>query len=347
MQKVKAVVELENIRQNAEVFTALAGKPLCAVVKANAYGHGGAEVASALSGVASMFAVALLEEGIELRYASCNKDILVFTPPLDEEESYLFCLHELIATIPDFKTAKLLSAVCRKYKTTIRVHLKVNVGMNRYGMNGSMLGKVCTFLREMPWVRVEGIYGHLSANTPLEAEAERLRFLRMESIAKRYFPNLIAHLGATYGALLGDKYAFDMIRVGLGLYGYLPRTTLSETLSISLKKAMTVYAKRVFSRRYAFGNAGYGKGEVERGEYLSVCRFGYADGFLRKKENGVKGYEKQVNSLCMDVSLRRERGEQGKWIPIMTDADEVARVTDTISYEVLCAVTRRAEFIYK
>ena len=347
MQKVKAVVELENIRKNAEVFTALSGKPLCAVVKANAYGHGSAEVASALSGVASMFAVALLEEGIELRYASCDKDILVFTPPLDEEESYLFCLHKLIATVPDFRTAKLLSAVCQRYKTTIRVHLKVNVGMNRYGMNGSMLGKVCTFLKETPWVRVEGIYGHLSGNTPLEAEEERLRFLRMEAIAKRYFPNLISHLGATYGALLGREYAFDMLRIGLGLYGYLPKVTLPENLSISLKKAMKVYAKRILSRRYAFGNAGYGKGEVEKGEYLSIDRFGYADGFLRKKENGANGYEKQVNSLCMDVCLRKGRTEKGKWIPIMTDADEIARVTNTISYEVLCAVTRRAEFIYK
>ena len=97
-----AEINLDTLKNNiCEIKKIAKNKEIIAVVKANAYGHGGAEVASALSNQASMFAVALLEEGIELRYASCNKDILVFTPPLDEEETYLFCLHELITTIPD------------------------------------------------------------------------------------------------------------------------------------------------------------------------------------------------------------------------------------------------------
>lgn len=346
MQKVKAEIYLGNIRQNAELFSARLETPLCAVVKANAYGHGAEEVVSALSGVAKMFAVALLEEGISLRLANCIEDILVFTPPTDEEEVYQLSVHHLLATIPDLSTAKLVSSVCAQYRLPLRVHIKVNIGMNRYGMNGSMLGKVCKFLQRDPYVQVEGVYAHLSGHTPSEAEEERQRFLQMERIVKRYFSSLISHLGATYGAMLGKKYAFDMIRIGLGLYGYLPQGQEEVYAQFPLKKGMQVYAKAITSRVYSFGNVGYGKGEVQKGEKLSVCRVGYADGFLRTRQNGLDEFEKQPNNLCMDVCIRKGKLPKGKWIPIMTDAARVAELTNTIPYEVLCAATRRATFVY-
>ena len=78
---------MDSIRRNAETFRSLTGKPLCAVVKANAYGHGAEEVVNALSGVADCFAVALIEEGKAIQTAACGKDILVLTPPTDEDMS--------------------------------------------------------------------------------------------------------------------------------------------------------------------------------------------------------------------------------------------------------------------
>ena len=86
MQKVKAKIYLGNVRRNAVKFRALTGKKLCAVVKANAYGHGAVEIVNALENTADCFAVALIEEGLEIRMATCGKDVLVFTPPMTEEE---------------------------------------------------------------------------------------------------------------------------------------------------------------------------------------------------------------------------------------------------------------------
>ena len=143
MQKVIAKIHLGNIRSNAECFSALTKTRLCAVVKANAYGHGAEEVVNALSGVADFFAVALIEEGLSIRSVSCGKQILVFTPPTDEEEAYALAVNGFVASVPDLWTARLLVRVCQKYRLPLHVHLKVNTGMNRYGMNGSMLGKVC------------------------------------------------------------------------------------------------------------------------------------------------------------------------------------------------------------
>ena len=85
MQKVVAEIHLGNIRRNAELFKKITGAKLCAVVKANAYGHGAEEVAYALSDIADCFAVALVDEGLQIRSAACGKDILVFSPPITEE----------------------------------------------------------------------------------------------------------------------------------------------------------------------------------------------------------------------------------------------------------------------
>ena len=342
MQKVRAEVHLKRIRQNAQAFKNLTKTKLCAVVKADAYGHGSVEVASALVGVADCFAVALIDEGLSIRTAVCGKDILVLTPPLCKRDAYTGIKNGFILTVSDLKTAKLITSVCREYNLSARVHLKVNTGMNRYGMLAPALGKTCKYLQAQPSVRVEGIYSHLYECNIERAQTQRRLFLRCKRVAERYFQNLTAHLSATYGALLGQDFALDMVRIGLGLYGYLPD---GVEKSLPLKKGMTVYAPVAVSRLYTFGGAGYGIPQ-KKGKKLSVLRFGYADGFARTSENGVCGYENNANNLCMDACIRVGEYKRGELYPIMTDADETAKVLDTIAYEVLCSISRRAERIY-
>ena len=354
MQKVKAVIQLHAIRDNAARFAALTNTRLCAVVKANAYGHGAEETVNALEGIADFFAVALVEEGLAIRAAACGKEILVFTPPTDKEEGYALAANGFVASVPDLETAKLLSCVCKQYALPLKVHLKVNTGMNRYGMDGQELKIVCQFLHADPFVKVTGIYSHLCECSYTRAQAQRALFADMQAVCKGYFPKAIAHLSATYGALLGEEFAYDAVRVGIGLYGYLPCEASKHTgvsaervKMLSLQKAMTVWAKTTATRLFRFGGAGYGEAYRERKpNYLSVARFGYADGFLRKKENGTDNFEKNANALCMDVCIREEKGRLGEWLPIMTDAEKTAAWTGTIAYEVLCAATRRAEFVY-
>lgn len=332
------------------------------MVKANAYGHGAEEVAQALAGAADCFAVAILDEALQLRTAACGKDVLVFTPPLDGEEAYQMAANGFVATVPDLRTARLLSETCAKYRLPIKAHLKVNTGMNRYGTNASTLGRICSFLRDDPFVRVEGVYSHLYGSDSETAKKQRELFVKALGVCRRYFPDVLAHLSATYGALLGEDFAFGMVRVGIGLYGYLPfGKPTAETLkrtgvpmktvrALKLKKAMRVFATVVTVRKFSFGGAGYGRmfadEERRRIGRLSVCRYGYADGILRRKDNGAAGWRKNVNNLCMDVRIREGGGKRGGLTPVLTDADETAKVSGTISYEVLCAATRRAEFVY-
>ncbi len=342
VQRVVAKINLSAIEENAALFKAKAGAKLCAVVKANAYGHGAEEISCALTGIADCYAVALIEEGLALRAAACDKDILVLTPPSDEAEAYALASSGFIASIPDLSAAKLFLETCRKYRLAGRVHLKVNTGMNRYGMDGGTLGKACKLLQGAPMLSVEGIYSHLYTCDRQTAEKQRRLFLRLKGIAEGYFSTLTAHLSATYGCLLGKEFSFDMVRVGLGLYGYTPAPA-----DLPLKRAMSVWAKVVGVRNYAFGGVGYGDGSLEKGTPLTLLRAGYADGFLRQRENGAEGCEKNANNLCMDGCIRLGKGKKGNWEPLLLNAEEVAVRTGTIPYEVLCAATRRAEFIYE
>ena len=354
MQRVKAIIHLDNIKENAKRFLSWTGTRLCAVVKADAYGHGAEAVTAALSGVADCFAVALIEEALAIRVAACGKEILVFTPPTTAEEGYMLAVNGFSASVDSLKTARLLCWVCQKYRVSIYVHLKVNTGMNRYGMNVQTLGKVCKLLQRSPYVKVRGIYSHLCECSLRRATAQRALFTKMAAVGKRYFPSLIAHLGATYGAMLGESYAFDMVRVGLGLYGYLPCGASEETGvskealdALRPQKGMAVYAKAVAERKYVFGGLGYGA-EIsgEKMDRLSVCRVGYADGFLRQRDNGMDGWGFHANNLCMDACIRFGEWKKGEWLPVLTDAEQTAKETGTIPYEVLCAATRRAELIY-
>lgn len=343
-----AKIHLGNIRRNAEKFRALAGVELCAVVKANAYGHGAEETVNALSGVADSFAVAIVEEGVQIRGAACGKEILVLTPPITTEDVLCGAWNGFSLTVSDLITAKLIDGVSRARKTPVNVHVKVNTGMNRYGMESSALGKVCKRLQTNPFVRVVGVYSHLYGTSLKTAMEQRAAFIKAASVCKRYFPSVKAHLSATYGALLGKEFAFDGVRIGLGLYGYLPIAQNSGLAAPDLERGMTVFATAATSKRYLYGGAGYGEEPfaMKSPNVLTVCRYGYADGFLRQRENGLLGAETQANNLCMDACIRMGKYPRGKRIPILTDAAAVASATGTIPYEVLCAATRRAEMVY-
>ena len=343
MQKVRAEIQLKNIRDNAKLFKRAMGGKLCAVVKANAYGHGAEEVVAALCGVADCFAVALVEEGLAIRGAACGQDVLVFTPPMNAEQAFYIVSGGLVGSVTDMRTAKLFAGVCKRYGLRARVHLKVNTGMNRYGMSLSTLRRLCEYLKKEKSVAVEGVYSHLYA--PSQAETQRKCFERAETLCRGYFPNVCAHLSATQGCLLGKAFAFDMVRVGLGLYGYLPTPDEDIGKQFPVKKCMKIYAQSLGNRRYNGGGAGYGETvDLALGESFSLVRLGYADGFLRRESNGMVG--ENINRLCMDVCMQKKAKKRGEWVCVMENADETAAKTGTIAYEVLCAATRRAEFVY-
>lgn len=350
MQRTVAVINLKAICENAKQFKKLS-KKLYAVVKADAYGHGAEEVTLALCGVADGFAVSIVEEGIEIATAACGKEILILTPPTDEREAMEIVENGFSACVPDLWTAKLLINAAKRSGKIARIHLKVNTGMNRYGGDRYALKEVLQLVFGETCVKVDGVFSHLYTDEKSVCEKQRREFLKACELVQIHYPNATRHLSATYGATLGERYAFDAVRVGLGLYGYLPYGLKLE--DFPLKKAMQVYAKVAATHEYQGGGAGYGKlrGETEKdlfGAKLVTLRVGYADGFLRQSRNGTVCAESAVNNLCMDACVRKNlQGLRvGEFTPIMIDAEKTASATGGIVYETLCAATRRAETVY-
>ena len=332
MQRNRAIVRLSYIRENAEKFAALAGgAKLCAVVKADAYGHGAETVAPALEGVADCFAVALVGEGAALRLAGVRKDVLVLVPPLCEEEVLRGISYGLIFTVGDAQDYALIASVCKKYGLCARCHIKANTGMNRYGCNLSQLPDVLDAAKDCG-ANIVGLFSHMyGAHIARERESQLAVFNRAEELVKRTYPQVFCHISASAGAMLGGEYLKNGVRCGIALYGYAPYGFSRE----GLERALTVYARKVQTSPVCGRGVGYAVAE-RRYENLSAYRCGYADGFFR-------GVPLGEGNLCMDAFVSRDTRPL---VPVFTDADEYAARCGTISYEVLCSVTRRSERVY-
>ncbi len=336
MQQNEAIVYLGRIRRNAAKLAARAGgAKFCAVVKADAYGHGAAEVARALAGRADMFAVALADEGMRLRL-SCGADILVLVPPLSFEEAARGIFAGLIFSVGDGEDAALLARAAKRLGRRARCHLQVNTGMNRFGFDRKGLLAFCG--AEEASLSVEGIYSHFYRPQDAAVTAEQFsKFQEACALAEGAFGPLVKHIAATGGLLADGRYALDMVRPGIGLYGYLPEGFAGGP---TLEKGMRIYACAAACRAYRGGGAGYGGYTAEEGSPLSVVRCGYADGFFRSGGIG------NVNDLCMDACLYPQKLKKYGRVCVLSDAEEYARAHGTIAYEVLVHAGRRAVKIY-
>lgn len=321
----------------------MTGSALCAVVKADAYGHGAIGVVNALYGIADFYAVALVDEGLEILAAAAGKDILVFTPPVEMAEAVVAMRNGLVMSVTDFSTARLIVEAAQRYSLSARVHIKVNTGMNRYGVDVAEIGKLCSFLAKARRVKVEGIFSHLYTTDEEISKAQRLAFLHAVKIAKAYFSPLITHLSATYGATLGKEFAFDAVRIGLGLYGYTP----IACEGLSLKPVMRAYATCIGNRTYRTGGVGYGTSAKTmglKGKTIALLRAGYADG------TGLPFYPYEdldlLNRFCMDVGFLQADVRRGERVELFASAEELAKARGTIVYEVLCLLGLRAQRQY-
>lgn len=308
-----------------------------AVVKDNAYGHGAIAVALTLEDEVFAFAVATVEEGVALRVGGVRKDILVLTPPLCEEEVVRCAGYQLVVTVSSIAILRMTARAVEKYHLSLRAHFAINTGMNRFGLRPDRVRTAC---REAlsTGILFEGVYSHLyAAEEKSERERQRLIFTDASERVREFFPTVQRHLSATGGILSGEEYRFDAVRCGIGLYGYLPRAFEG---AVSLKRAMRVYTHAVQSHVAFGGGMGYMSAKRQYGS-VKTLRFGYGDGLLRAQSFLSHG------NLCMDAHIRDGRAKAGQRVRLLTDLQAYAEEMNTIIYEVLCMITKRAEIIYE
>jgi alanine racemase len=344
-----AEVDLAAIAHNvAGLRDLIAPAKVCAVVKADAYGHGDVPVAgAALEAGADWLAVALVEEGIRLREAGLEAPILVLSEPgLDSVAE--FGHWALTPAVYSVGFIEALGSVGRD----LGVHLKVDTGMHRVGAAPDRALELAGLVRSQTGLRLDAVWTHFAVADEDPAFTRHQVDLFDEVAATIEAP--MTHMANTAGALLFPESRGDMCRVGLGIYGLHP---CRDTEGIAdLRPAMRVVSRVAHVRRLEAGSRpSYGRiRALGRDATVATVPIGYADGFARALVGDVliSGMRRPLaGRVTMDqivvevgddpVAVGDEVVLLGRQGDAEITADERAAELGTVSYEVLCTVGPR------
>jgi alanine racemase len=370
----EAVVDLDAIFHNYRLATEIGGRPGIGVVKANAYGHGAVPVAKELVAAGSpLLAVALVEEGIELREAGVSAPILVLGACYGERYDLLI-EHRLLPLIFTSEHLSLFAAAARAAGVRASAHLKIDTGMGRVGLQPQELPDFIAAARRTPEVAVEGICTHL-ASADLEDRAITERQVALfnqaaEAMEKAGLPVRWRHIANSAGTVEYPAARQDLTRSGILLYGYLPFQPVSKrppavrAAALQLKRALAWRTAISHVKSVAAGTPiSYGGHWVaRRRSRIATLPVGYADGYDRRL-SGRSGFGNAevlvrgrrapiVGTVCMDMCMVDVTdvpgaaegdevvllGTQGSEV---IDADELGERAGTICYEILCAIGAR------
>lgn len=333
---------------------------LLVLVKANAYGHGAVEFASIMQQAgADYLAVALPVEGVELRRSGVSLPILVLTSGTDFFKEIID--NRLEPGIPNlFTLSALVEELDRRGIKGFPVHIKLDSGMHRLGFMPSEIPALLEFLEKCDAVRVASVYSHLAAaEDPAEDEFTLSQIRIFSEGAARITESVgykpLWHVLNSAGIERFPEYQYDMVRLGIGIYGIsaLPDVHLSPVASLKVK---VLQVKELGPED---GTIGYGRhGRVSpEGTVLATIPCGYADGLDRHLGCGhatfsVNGHRvPTIGNICMDMCMLDVSGvdvKVGDTVTIFGEdpkVEELAGILGTIPYEILTSVPRRIERI--
>jgi alanine racemase len=366
----RAIIDLDRIAGNVRVFRRLVGPgvKLMAVVKANGYGHGAVMVAkTALEAGADYLSVATVDEGIQLRQAGIGGQILVLGPVHAEEISA--AIHgklELAVGSSDAIAEIAEIATWCSAEEPIKVHLKIDTGMRRFGATLADLPAIAAKLACLSSLQLAGTFTHFAAAD----EADETPTLDQASIFEEALAELersgldpgVRHAANSAATLRARRYDFDMVRIGISLYGIAPSDDVH--LVDGILPAMSVRSRVSRVIELAPGDrVSYGGTYVAtRHERAGLIPIGYADGYRRGLSHRawakIGGYRCPIlGRVCMDQtvvglpshSVVREgdevliAGDSSSGAPTL---DDLARLTDTIAYEIATGISKRVPRIY-
>ena len=337
---------------------------MIAVVKADAYGHGALELSRAfLDGGAHTLAVAFVSEARELREAGIKAPILVL---FDRSEIPAFFDLDLIPVIHDINTAREFSEEAVRRGRDMPVHVKIDTGMGRMGLEGSA---DISDLIKLPGIECVALMSHLSDADLAEPSCSLRQVERLSKAAEEHFPGGITRHIANSAAVLSCPEAhMDAVRPGIALYGASPFEDQRPGLGIeALKPVMSVSAKVLTVRRIPKGGTiSYGRTfTAERDTIAAVLAAGYADGYSRALSGQahvlVRGHRAPVaGRVCMDLTVvdvtdivGKDRVDQGDEAVLLGSqgaenitSHELAKMAGTIPYEILTSLGAKARRVF-
>jgi len=354
-------VNLGALVHNLNVYNRLLrpGTKMMAMVKASGYGSGSAEVAKLLEfHQVDYLGVAYADEGIELRQAGVRLPILVLNP---EPASFdALARHHLESEVYSLTLLDELIRFASKNRE-LAIHLKLDTGMHRLGFEPADLPALTERLRAHPNLRVRTVFSHLSASdAPAHdafTHAQAAAFTALyEPIAAALGYRPLRHIANTSGIARFPEYHFDMVRLGIGLYGVGSGTLQEQLQVVNTLKATISQIKEIPPG----DTVGYNRnGPVTRPSRIATISIGYADGLLRLAGNGrysvlVHGLRAPtIGNVCMDMTMvdvthipAAREGDEVVVFGEQPPVQELAACLQTIPYEVFTNIAERVKRVY-
>lgn len=371
----KALINITNLKKNyLNLRKKASGSKVMAVVKADAYGHGMEIVVNALNSLNNKkpdyYAVALVNEGVELRKLKINQPILVFDTVTSESVKYYFDFNLIpnIFSIDQFKILDNYRKKSSKYSVQkkIPLHIEIDTGMNRLGVDYEVAFNFIEFITQNPGFYIDGIYTHFATADEKNNSFAKLQLRRftklIETLKKKNVNYGIAH-AANSGAVINypDSY-FDMIRPGVSLYGYYPSEKTTESVKLfpvmSIETEVSTVKTIYPGDRVSYGSKFTAKNKTN----IVSLPIGYADGIRRSFTNRAKVIIKgniynQIGTVTMD-RLMIDVGNDNVKIgdkAILLGKQKKKEITiwdwsntlNTIPYEVTCLISKRMPRVIK
>ena len=361
----RAIVDLDAIASNYFLLARRASPAqVIPVVKADAYGHGAVAVARRLEHEgARRLAVALSEEGIELRNAGIESEILLLSSG-DPAEAALLAAQRLVPTLHDAEQVRAMGEAAAGLARPLSVHLKLDTGMGRLGVRPEALAETLARLRSSPGLALSGTFTQLaSADEPANPATRRQLGLfadLLEAIRAAGLDPGLVHASNSAAALVIPDARFDAVRAGIALYGVPPSAEVGDP---GLAPAMTLETRVLAVKRVPAGTPlGYGGTYVTgRTTTVATLPIGYHDGLRRAFSGRVSvlmggGRAPIVGAVSMDLTLvdatdcEARPGERavvlGRLGRDELSAWDLARAAGTIPYEILCGVGARVPRVH-
>ena len=368
MRAARAEVDLEAVAHNVAVLrAAVAPALLCAVVKADGYGHGAIATGEAvLAAGADWLAVALVEEAAVLRRAGLTAPILLLSQPRLADLPTAVRL-DLRVCVHTASAIELLAAAAREQGRTVLVHLKVDTGMNRIGVAPADAVAMAQEIRRHPELELEGVFTHCAVADELDNPFTEMQFERFEQVvaelAAAGIEPPIRHAANSATAIEHPRGRYDLVRCGIAVYGIAPAAGLASELD--LHPALTLRAEVSMAKRVVAGDGvSYGlRHRFERDTTVATVPIGYADGVPRRfglcgGEVLIGGRRRNVVGVVTMDQLMVDCGDDlvaagdevvliGRQGSEVITADEWAERLDTIAYEVVCGIGPRVPRFYR
>jgi alanine racemase len=363
-------IDLSAIASNMHAIRRAVGpKPkIMAIVKADGYGHGALQTArTALASGADCLGVAIYEEGAELRESGIDRPILIlgYTTPNEQADAIRGGLTQ---TVFNMETAQAISKTAVALGKSARVHIKVDTGMSRLGFIPSAHAADCIYnIAELPGIEITGMFTHFALSDGPDDAFTLEQFKRFTGFARlleaRGLHIPVLHCCNSAALLDEPSMHLDMVRAGIILYGLEP-SEYKPLDGLGFRPAMSLRAHISMVKRVGVGvSVSYGRKFVtERETVIATIPVGYADGYRRSMSNRARvlvhgEYAPVIGTVCMDqfmtdvtdipgVTAGDEAVLMGRDGQNQITADEIARIQNTINYEVVCGISKRVPRYY-